>query len=152
MTRALALGLLIAAVVAPAAPARAIVRDPVDHTQSAAPDGTPVCAAWVHERHTVRVRGRRWPTWHPPADARYHCAFGHEHGTNPRAFRFFRKAARIRPARVGRVRAESHVGMPAFGRNGDRVRRGRSLCLEPPLQSRKANSLLCPDTSTVRPL
>jgi hypothetical protein len=53
----------------------------------------------VHDRYTVRVRGHSWPTWHPPVDPKYHCAFGHEHGTNPRAFRFFSK-----------------TGMPAFGR------------------------------------
>ena len=79
-----------------AGPARAA--DPVDHTQPAAPDGTPVCAKWVHDRYTVERGGRQWPTWHPPRDPRYHCAFGHEHGSNPRAFRFFRR-----------------TGMPAFG-------------------------------------
>ena len=59
--------------------------DPVDHTRAAAPDGTPMCAAWVHDRHTVTRGGRTWPTWHPPIDPVYHCAFGHEHGSNPRA-------------------------------------------------------------------
>ena len=34
----------------------------------------------------------------PPRDPRYHCAFGHEHGSNPRAFRYF-----------------ARMGMPAFG-------------------------------------
>lgn len=72
--------------------------DPVDHTMPAAPDGTPLCAQWVHDRHTVERGGRAYATWHPPRDPRYGCAFGHEHGSNPRAFRF-----------VGRT------GMPAFG-------------------------------------
>ena len=48
-----------------------------------------------------RFQGRRSATWNPPRDPRYRCAFGHEHGTNPRAFRFF-----------------SRTGMPAFGRTG----------------------------------
>jgi len=52
----------------------------------------------VHERYTVERDGRRWPTWHPPRDPCYRCAFGHEHGSNPRAFRFF-----------------ARTGLPAFG-------------------------------------
>jgi hypothetical protein len=79
-------------------PARAAGPDPVDHSQPAAPDGTPICAKWVHDRYTTLVNGRRWPTWHPARDPRYQCAFGHEHGSNPRAFRYF-----------------SRTGMPAFG-------------------------------------
>src|SRR5918996_5518897 len=79
----------------PAGPAQP---DPIDHTQPKAPDGTPVCAQWVHDRHTVEKAGRSWATWHPPRDPKYGCAFGHEHGSNPRAFRHFRR-----------------TGMPAFG-------------------------------------
>ena len=84
------------------APAASASRDPVDHSQPPAPDGTPICAGWVHERYTVERDGRRWPTWHPPRDPRYRCAFGHEHGSNPRAFRFF-----------------ARTGLPAFGPTGD---------------------------------
>jgi hypothetical protein len=72
--------------------------DPVDHSKAPAPDGTPICAEWVHDQYTVERRGRTWATWHPPRDVRYGCAFGHEHGSNPRAFRYF-----------------SRTGMPAFG-------------------------------------
>ena len=93
-------GALVAVLVGPAAAALA-APDPVDHSQAAAPDGTPMCADWVHERHTVERGGRRWPTWHPPRDPRYRCAFGHEHGSNPRAFAHF-----------------SRTGMPAFGPTG----------------------------------
>jgi len=85
------LALLLAAPAARAA-------DPIDHSQPPAPDGTPICAAWVHDRYTVERGGRSWATWHPPRDARYHCAFGHEHGSNPHAFRYF-----------------GRTGMPAFG-------------------------------------
>lgn len=80
-----------------AAPA-AWAADPVDHSKPPAPDGTPVCAAWVHDRYTVDRGGREWATWHPPRDPRYGCGFGHEHGSNPRAFRYF-----------------GRTGMPAFG-------------------------------------
>src|SRR5829696_8047598 len=72
--------------------------DPVDDSHQRAPDGTPICAAWVHDQYTVERGGRSWATWHPPRDARYGCAFGHEHGSNPRALRYF-----------------SRTGMPAFG-------------------------------------
>jgi hypothetical protein len=82
-----------------ATPGAAASPDPMDHTKPAAPDGTPICAAWVHDRYAVPAGGRLWPTWHPSRDPRYGCAFGHEHGTSPRAFRFFRR-----------------TGMPAFGR------------------------------------
>jgi len=88
-----ALAILLAA--APAARAGA---DPIDHSKPRAPDGTPICADWVHAQYTVERGGRSWVTWHPPRDPRYHCAFGHEHGSNPRAFRHF-----------------SRTGMPAFG-------------------------------------
>ena len=95
--------LLGLALVAPASAAAAppAEPDPVDHSRPTAPDGTPLCAAWVHGRHTVERGGRRWPTWHPPRDPRYRCAFGHEHGSNPRAFAHFER-----------------TGMPAFGATG----------------------------------
>jgi hypothetical protein len=79
-------------------PAAAGTPDPIDRTQPPAPDGTPLCAKWLHDRHVVRAGGREWPTWHPPYDFRHRCAYGHEHGSNPRAFRFFGRS-----------------GMPAFG-------------------------------------
>jgi hypothetical protein len=90
----LATSLLILA----SAPAARAAADPVDHSKPAAPDGTPMCADWVHDRHAVERGGRTWSTWHPPRDLRYRCAFGHEHGSNPRAFHHFRR-----------------TGMPAFG-------------------------------------
>jgi hypothetical protein len=57
--------------------AAADAADPVDHSQPRAPDGTPVCAKWVHDRYAVERGGRTWPPWHPPRDPRYGCAFGH---------------------------------------------------------------------------
>lgn len=69
------------------------------HAGGATPDGKPLCAGWVHERHTAPgPDGRVYPTWHPQVDPEYGCAFGHEHGSDPREFLGFR-----------------YSGMPAFG-------------------------------------
>jgi hypothetical protein len=120
-TACLCLVALAAALVA-ATPARGAPPDPVDHTRPAAPDGTPMCADWVHARHTVRRGGRRWPTWHPPRDPEYGCAFGHEHGSNPRAFDHF---GRTRMPAFGPIASyaggeEAHAGFKVFVVNRDR--------------------------------
>ena len=114
-----ALALLI--LLATAAPAAA-ARDPIDHTQPAAPDGTPVCAKWVHDRYTVERGGRSWATWHPPRDPRYRCAFGHEHGSNPRAFRFFGRTGMPAFGPIGAYAGsdEPHPGFKVFVVNDDR--------------------------------
>ncbi len=105
-----------------AAPAPAAARDPVDHSQPRAPDGTPVCAKWVHDRYTVQRDGRRWATWHPPRDPRYGCAFGHEHGSSPRAFRFFRRTGMPAFGPIGAYAGsdEPHAGFKVFVANDDR--------------------------------
>jgi hypothetical protein len=107
--------LLIAVPVASAA-------DPVDHTQPPAPDGTPVCAKWVHDRYTVERGGREYATWHPPRDPRYGCAFGHEHGSNPRAFRYFGRTGMPAFGLVSEYagRPEAHAGFKVFLANEDR--------------------------------
>ncbi len=66
----------------------------------------------MHDRYVVRRGDRTWPTWHPPRDPRYDRAFGHEHGSDPRAFRHFRRS-----------------GMPAFGRIGTFAEVGTSWML-----------------------
>jgi hypothetical protein len=103
-----------------ATPARAA--DPIDHTQAPAPDGTPVCAKWVHDRYTVERGGRFYATWHPPRDPRYHCAFGHEHGSDPRAFRFFRRTGMPAFGLVSDYAGspEAHAGFKVFVANDDR--------------------------------
>ena len=114
---------ILAALVAPmAASAAAAPRDPVDHTQPRAPDGTPFCAKWVHDRHTVERSGRTWATWHPPRDPRYGCAFGHEHGSNPRAFRHFRRTGMPAFGPIGAFAGsdEPHPGFKVFVANEDR--------------------------------
>ncbi len=43
------------------------------------------CTVEVHSRYsTIGPDGKRYPTWHPPADAASGCNFGHEHGRDPR--------------------------------------------------------------------
>ena len=111
---------LLGTMLAPAA-AQA-VPDPIDHTQPKAPDGTPVCAKWVHDRHAVEKGGRTWATWHPPRDPRYGCAFGHEHGSNPRAFRHFRRTGMPAFGPIGTFAGsdEPHAGFKLFVANEDR--------------------------------
>jgi hypothetical protein len=96
--------------------------DPIDHAQPPAPDGTPVCAKWVHDGHTVIRSGRTWATWHPPRDRRYGCAFGHEHGSNPRAFRHFRRTGMPAFGPIGTYAGsdEPHAGFKVFVANEDR--------------------------------
>ena len=103
-----------------AAPAWAA--DPIDHSQPAAPDGTPVCEDWVHDEHTVRRGGRSWATWHPPRDPRFGCAFGHEHGSNPRAFRYFGRTGMPAFGLVSDYAGspEAHAGFKVFVANEDR--------------------------------
>ena len=114
LTTALLLGL--------PAPAAAAASDPVDHSRPPAPDGTPMCANWVHDLHTVRRGDRVWPTWHPPRDPRYRCAFGHEHGSNPRAFAHFRRTGLPAFGPVGAFagNGEAHAGFKVFVVNRDR--------------------------------
>jgi hypothetical protein len=93
--------------------------DPIDHSQPPAPDGTPICAEWVHDQYTVERGGR---SWHPPRDPRYHCAFGHEHGSNPRAFRYFGRTGMPAFGLVSDYAGspEAHAGFKVFMANEDR--------------------------------
>ena len=110
---------LVAVLPAPTAAAGA---DPIDHARAAAPDGTRMCADWVHARHTVTRGGRSWPTWHPPRDPRYDCAFGHEHGSNPRAFAHFKRTGMPAFGPIGAYAGseEAHAGFKVFVVNRDR--------------------------------
>lgn len=120
----LLLPLAALAVALTAAPAGAAERDPIDRTARPAPDGTPMCAAWVHDRHRLRARdGRLYPTWHPPRDPRYGCAFGHEHGSNPEAFVGFRRTGMPAFGKIGRFAGadEPHPGFKVFVTNDDRT-------------------------------
>jgi hypothetical protein len=115
--------LAAAALLAGTAPAAAAAPDPVDHTRPRAPDGTPMCAQWVHDRYVAHTPdGRAWPTWHPPRDPRYDCAFGHEHGSNPRAFHHFRRTGMPAFGHIGAFAGgdEAHAGFKVFVANRDR--------------------------------
>ena len=114
------LPIVIVALLVVAPTARAA--DPIDHSQPPAPDGTPVCAAWVHDQYTVERGGRTWASWHPPRDPRYHCAFGHEHGSNPRAFRYFGRTGMPAFGLVSDYAGspEAHAGFKVFVANEDR--------------------------------
>jgi hypothetical protein len=114
--------ILLSAIALVAPSAASAARDPVDHSQPPAPDGTPMCAKWVHDRYTVERDGRLWPTWHPPRDPRYHCAFGHEHGSNPRAFRYFARTGMPAFGPIGSYAGsdEAHAGFKVFLSNNDR--------------------------------
>ena len=63
-----------------------------------------------------------WPTWHPPRDPRYGCAFGHEHGSNPRAFRYFGRTGMPAFGLVSDYAGspEAHAGFKVFVANEDR--------------------------------
>jgi hypothetical protein len=117
----MALALALVVLLVGAAPAAAA--DPVDHSQPPAPDGTPICAKWVHDRYTVERGGGAWATWHPPRDPRYRCAFGHEHGSNPRAFHYFRRTGMPAFGPVGTYAGsdEPHPGFKVFIANEDRT-------------------------------
>src|SRR5215210_8642919 len=103
-----------------AAPAWAA--DPVDRSQPGAPDGTPVCADWVHGAHALARGNRSWATWHPPRDPRFGCAFAHEHGSNPRAFRYFGRTGMPTFGLVSDYAGspEAHAGFKVFVANEDR--------------------------------
>ena len=90
-----------------------------------------MCAPWVHERHEVVRDGRRYATWHPPRDPRYGCAFGHEHGSNPRAFFAFRRAGMPAFGAIGAAAAqdEAHAGFKVFVANDDRKGLGWMMVL-----------------------
>ena len=81
--------------------------------ETAAPDGTRICPERLHDRYDG---------WHPPYDRRHRCAFGHEHGSNPRAFRFFRKTGMPAFGHIARFAGtdEAHPGFKVFVANRDR--------------------------------
>ena len=115
--------LALAALLILAAPEALAAPDPIDHTRPPAPDGTPMCAQWVHDRYVVvRRDGGSWPTWHPPRDPRYGCAFGHEHGSSPRAFHHFDRTGMPAFGHVGAFAGsdEPHAGFKVFVANRDR--------------------------------
>ena len=76
---------------------------------------------WVHACYTGRARWEERPSWHPPRDPRYGCAFGHEHGSNPRAFATSSaRGCRRSGTSVPTGSEEAHAGFKVFVVNRDR--------------------------------
>ena len=123
--------LLAIAALLVAAPTALAGPDPVDRSVPPAPDGTAMCAQWVHDRYVVRRGDRSWPTWHPPRDPRYDCAFGHEHGSSPRAFHYFRRTGMPAFGHIGAFAGteEAHAGFKVFVANRDRKGLGWMIVL-----------------------
>lgn len=72
-----------------------VERAPASHAlgvwtpRHAATGGLPSCSAGLHDSYfVVGPDGHRYPTWHPPVvhdpSTGVECAFGHEHGRDPR--------------------------------------------------------------------
>lgn len=47
------------------------------------PTSQDTCTKDIHDKYSVVVDGKRFPTWHPPIDPETGCTFGHEHGRDP---------------------------------------------------------------------
>jgi len=78
------------------------------------------CPKAVHDRYgTLGPDGKRYPTWHPPADPLSGCSFGHEHGRDPRGSALYARIGdpafgyaneQLDAANLGMRRHEDHVG------------------------------------------
>lgn len=102
-----------------------IFREPAEIGRASAlgiwtPSGPDTCTPAIHESYSVvGPDGLRYPTWHPPVDAASGCAFGHEHGRDPRGSDLFREVGPIPfgyanehlvESGFGAHRHEDHVG------------------------------------------
>jgi hypothetical protein len=57
----------------------------IDRHYAANPPMPGECPREVHDRYwTYGLDGKVYPTWHPPVDPITGCAFGHEHGDDPK--------------------------------------------------------------------
>jgi hypothetical protein len=105
-------------------PAAAALAAQSPYLSEKTPDGRPVCAAWVHDQYKVNLNGRMYATWHPPIDPVYNCAFGHEHGSDPRAFRHFAQTGMpafgaVHPGGMRHGEEEAHAGFKVYVVNND---------------------------------
>jgi len=86
------------------------------------------CSQEIHDRWWVAdATGTAHPTWHPPVDPVTGCAFGHEHGADPRTSPNYAFAEGVPFGLVhggmggtgpGAGRREDHVGHKIVVRNG----------------------------------
>lgn len=92
------------------------------------------CSREVHARYwTYGPDGKVYPTWHPPRDASG-CAFGHEHGDDPRTSELFATAkwapfgytseVMMAADPGGAHRHEDHVGHKVLAVNNSTVKQG----------------------------
>lgn len=87
----------------------------------------PLCPAEVHNRHVVAgPDGRSYPTWHPPIDPATGCAFGHEHGANPKTSRADSSMPAFGYAAALLGMSEPHEGYKVFVINRGDVSEGRA--------------------------
>lgn len=77
------------------------------------------CSAAVHDRHSVVGPDRKlYPTWHPPVDSATGCAFGHDHGRDPRGSALYREVGDIP---FGYANEQLDIYDPANPRHEDHV-------------------------------
>jgi hypothetical protein len=84
------------------------------------------CSTEIHARYWVYgADGKVYPTWHPTRDASG-CAFGHEHGADPRKSNLFAKTGlpafgyvneQLAPSDPASQRNEDHYGYKLFAEN-----------------------------------
>jgi hypothetical protein len=77
------------------------------------------CTAAQHDQYAVTgPDGKRYPTWHPPVDAVTGCAYGHDHGRDPRGSHLY---ALVGPIPFGYANEQLDVWDPANPRHEDHV-------------------------------
>ncbi|UCF20725.1 MAG: hypothetical protein JSU87_04765 [Gemmatimonadota bacterium] len=73
-----------------------------------APGPNDTCTRETHNSYSVvGSDGLLYPTWHPPIDPQSGCAFGHEHGRDPRGSALYGEVGDIA---FGRALSADHVG------------------------------------------
>jgi hypothetical protein len=77
------------------------------------------CSKEVHDRFSVvGPDGKLYPTWHPPVDPATGCAFGHEHGRDPRGSALFKDFG---PLAFGYANEQLDIHSPHGMRHEDHV-------------------------------
>ena len=95
------------------------------------PGRTDSCSPEIHNQYaTVGPDGKKYPTWHPPVDARTGCTFGHEHGRDPHGSALYAGVGdlpfgyaneQLDAAGLGLQRHEDHVGHKVEWENDVRI-------------------------------
>lgn len=95
------------------------------------PGRTDTCSPDIHNTYaTVGPDGKKYPTWHPPADPATGCTFGHEHGRDPHGSALYASTGdlpfgyaneQLDAANLGLQRHEDHVGHKVEWENDVRI-------------------------------